>query len=97
MLSAARERVVQLAKLCEQDETTSDSIALLKAEFAFAEKSFLELSRQATAFQDCLREATALLKALAIEHDQLFSQDMLAGQLADDVPIRESSWFYANN
>ena len=47
--------MVQLVKLCEQDETTSDSIALLEAEFAFAEKSFLELSRQATAFQDCAR------------------------------------------
>lgn len=96
-MSTACKQAAELAKLwTNQDGTISDQILLLNAEYAFAEKSFLELSRQATAFQVHFHKITVLMKLFAVECNQLFlkmDKEMLPGQLTDEVPLCESSLF----
>jgi uncharacterized coiled-coil protein SlyX len=76
----------------DHDRTTRDRILLLEAEYAFAEESFLELSRQATMFQTRLRKITASLHLLTSQRKQLFRQtdnEMSAGQVTNEVPLGE--------
>lgn len=68
--------------------------ALVNAEWTFAEQCFLELSRQASAYELRLRKINAALNLLSLERDQLYLQmdaEMRAGQFAQGVQKGGSS------
>ena len=75
-------------------EDRADREALFDAEWVFAEQCFLELSRQATAFELRLNMINEALELLSFECDQLYRQidgEIQAGWLPQGVPKGESS------
>lgn len=89
MLSASQCKKQLAGRSC-WDSHTEDQYRLLDAEQVFAERSFLELTKQAVIFQTRLLSTDQSLRTLTSQHNELFNlvdKAMLAGQLSNDVPL----------
>lgn len=76
----------------DSDEAKKNQALLHLAEYEFAEKAFLELSKQATTFQIRLSQCTTSLLSLTSARNRLLARidrEMLAGRLTLQMPIGE--------
>lgn len=82
------------AEMEKNPKNEQGRIALFNAEWTFAEQCFLELSRQAAAYEARLHKINVALGRLSLERDQLHLHvgcEMRSGYLAQGVTEGESS------
>lgn len=90
---SASQRKINVMKQVDHGETAQDRALLLDAECVFAARSFVELSKQATIFQNRFHKAAILVDSLTSQRKELYGtvdKAMDAGHFAEEVPLGKS-------